>query len=385
MKDDETLAQFIETLCTTCRACANLISLVAETEECKKCANSRKRPLVPTATPPSSPVLAEKRGRQSKSATPTPTSPAEKPPVIKQEAGVKTQATATKALLNATKEALNHNNNNNNNNNSNINNGSSAKPTIKTEPNGVTPTVASSGPAQPQSQAQALRQVRFQHHNNSTSSNNGTSNQDANSSNLDLSASNNTSSSSSSSSSSSTSSSSLAGGTANTSTIGKYLAPLVAEVHPEQMTAKSQSSYYKSPTTLSSSASFPSSVSTPFTASQSACPAAPAASAAKAATAPVAAAASTSYASTAITSPRHATPTSASCSHLRSQPIDWSIEEVIQYIESNDNSLAVHGDLFRKHVSICNVSSQIFTLLMRISLRIGRKSMGKLYCYLTQK
>nr|1PK1_B Chain B, Sex comb on midleg CG9495-PA [Drosophila melanogaster]1PK1_D Chain D, Sex comb on midleg CG9495-PA [Drosophila melanogaster] len=36
-------------------------------------------------------------------------------------------------------------------------------------------------------------------------------------------------------------------------------------------------------------------------------------------------------------------------SHLRSQPIDWTIEEVIQYIESNDNSLAVHGDLFRKH------------------------------------
>lgn len=356
MKDDESLAQFIETLCTTCRACANLISLVAETEECKKCANSRKRSLVHTATPPSSPVLAEKRGRQSKSATPTPTSPAEKPPIIKQEAGVKSQATATKALLNATKEALNHNNNNNNNNNSNINNGSSAKPIIKTEPNGITPTVASSGPAQPQSQAQALRQVRFQHHN-STNSNNGTCNQDANSSNLDLSASNNTSSSSSSSSSSSTSSSSLAGGTANTSTIGKYLAPLVAEVHPEQLTAKSQNSYYKSPTTLSSSASFPSSVSTPFTASQSACPAAPAASAAKAATAPVAAAASTSYASTAITSPRHATPTSASCSHLRSQPIDWSIEEVIQYIESNDNSLAVHGDLFRKHVSIYYDSS----------------------------
>lgn len=357
MKDDESLAQFIETLCTTCRACANLISLVAETEECKKCANSRKRQLVHTATPPSSPVLSEKRGRQSKSATPTPTSPAEKPPVIKQEAGVKpSQATATKALLNATKEAINHNNNNNNNINnssSNSNNGSSAKLTIKTEPNGVAPTVASSAAAQPQSQAQALRQVRFHHNNNSTSgNNNGTCNQDVNSSNVDSSAnSNNTSSSSSSSSSSSTSSSSLAGGTANTSTIGKYLAPLVAEVHPEQLTAKSQNTYYKSPTTLSSSASFPSSVSTPFTASQSACPAAPAASAAKAATAPVAAAASTSYASTAITSPRHATPTSASCSHLRSQPIDWSIEEVIQYIESNDNSLAVHGDLFRKHVS----------------------------------
>ncbi|KAM8703615.1 hypothetical protein ACLKA7_008267 [Drosophila subpalustris] len=369
MKDDESLAQFIRTLCTTCKACVNFISLVPETEECKKCANSRKRQLVQTATPPSSPVLAEKRNRQSKSATPTPTSPAEKPVVIKQEAGVKaqqTQPTAKVASTKASKEEVNHNNNNNNNNNnsSSSNIGNSSKPNIKTEPNGVTPTAASTGTGQTQSQssnqsqAQALRKVRFQHHNNnnnnSVSTNNGNCTQEQpsnNSNNLDSSpASSNNSTSSTTSSSSSSSSTSLAGGTANTSAIGKYLAPLVAEVHPEQLTAKSPISYYKSPTTLSSSASFPSSVSTPFTASQSACSAAPAASAAKAATAPVAAAASSSYGGTAITSPHStSTSTTASCSHLRAQPIDWSIEEVIQYIESNDNSLAVHGDLFRKH------------------------------------
>ncbi|KAH8403970.1 hypothetical protein KR215_007286 [Drosophila sulfurigaster] len=358
MKDDESLAQFIKTLCTTCKACVNFISLVPETEECKKCATSRKRQLAQTATPPSSPVLAEKRGRQSKSATPTPTSPAEKPLIIKQEAGVKQQQAASKAQAKTSKEAVNHNNNNKSNNNNNSSSSNNGKVNIKTEPNGVPPTVAAAATVpsqtqsqslpqtqshsqpQSQSQAQALRKVRFQHMNN-----NGNCNQEASGNNSDSSP---PSSNTSTSSSSSSSSSSLAGGTANTSAIGKYLAPLVAEVHPEQLTAKAPSGYYKSPTTLSSSASFPSSVSTPFTASQSACSAAPAASAAKAATAPVATAASSSYGGAAITSP-HSTPTSASCSHLRAQPIDWSIEEVIQYIESNDNSLAVHGDLFRKH------------------------------------
>lgn len=34
---------------------------------------------------------------------------------------------------------------------------------------------------------------------------------------------------------------------------------------------------------------------------------------------------------------------------LKNQPANWSIEEVIQFIESNDLALAVHADLFRKH------------------------------------
>lgn len=42
--------------------------------------------------------------------------------------------------------------------------------------------------------------------------------------------------------------------------------------------------------------------------------------------------------------------TGAALPPLRAQPGDWTIEEVIQFIESNDSSLAVHGDLFRKHV-----------------------------------
>jgi hypothetical protein len=31
---------------------------------------------------------------------------------------------------------------------------------------------------------------------------------------------------------------------------------------------------------------------------------------------------------------------------------DWKIEDVIQYISTADNSLAVHADLFRRHVSL---------------------------------
>ncbi|XP_036674253.3 polycomb protein Scm [Drosophila suzukii] len=333
MKDDESLAQFIETLCTTCRACANLISLVHETEECKKCANSRKRTLTQSATPPSSPVLADKRNRQSTAAT---TPPSEK--IIKQEVGAKSPVESKpKTPTNNGKEPTNHQSSHSLNNNS-ASKPSSTKVVIKTEPNGVT--------AQTSSTTQALRKVRFQHHANSNSIvANG---------NPDASQTTPVSSSHCSSSSSTSSTTSLAGGSANTSSIGKYLAPLVAEVHPEQVNVKPSNSYYKSPTTLSSSASLPTSVSTPFTGCQSASSTALAAggvTAAKAATAPAGAAAtaaaSTSY--TAITSPL-STPTSASAnSHLRSQPIDWTIEEVIQYIESNDNSLAVHGDLFRKH------------------------------------
>lgn len=32
-------------------------------------------------------------------------------------------------------------------------------------------------------------------------------------------------------------------------------------------------------------------------------------------------------------------------------PNEWSIEDVIQYISGTDSALAVHADLFRKHVS----------------------------------
>ncbi|EDX13591.1 GD20776 [Drosophila simulans] len=336
MKDDESLAQFIETLCTTCRACANLISLVHETEECKKCANSRKRQLTQSATPPSSPVLADKRNRQSNSAT---TSPSEKN--VKQEVGVKSpvESKSKNSTNNGKEPASQQNSNHSLNNNNNSASKSSNKVVIKSEPNGAN--------AQTSSTTQALRKVRFQHHANANTNSSATNGNQETSQTTHVSTSH-------CSSSSTSSSTSLAGGSANTSTIGKYLAPLVAEVHPEQANVKPSNSYYKSPTTLSSSASLPTSVSTPFTGCHSASSTALAAggvTAAKAATAPAGAAAtagaSPSY--TAITSPV-STPTSALAnSHLRSQPIDWTIEEVIQYIESNDNSLAVHGDLFRKH------------------------------------
>lgn len=65
MKDDESLAQFIETLCTTCRACPNLISLLPDTEDCEKCTHSKKRQISQTSTPPTSPVIPEKRKPQT--------------------------------------------------------------------------------------------------------------------------------------------------------------------------------------------------------------------------------------------------------------------------------------------------------------------------------
>jgi len=305
-------------------------------------------------------VLADKRNRQSTTAT---TPPSEK--IIKQEVGAKSPVESKqKTPTNNGKEPTNHQSSHSLNNNS-ASKPSSTKVVIKTEPNGVT--------AQTSSTTQALRKVRFQHHANSNSIvANG---------NPDASQTTPVSSSHCSSSSSTSSTTSLAGGSANTSSIGKYLAPLVAEVHPEQVNVKPSNSYYKSPTTLSSSASLPTSVSTPFTGCQSASSTALAAggvTAAKAATAPAGAAAtaaaSTSY--TAITSPL-STPTSASAnSHLRSQPIDWTIEEVIQYIESNDNSLAVHGDLFRKHVC----SQNTFNFQRSIyDIFVFRKSMVKLY------
>lgn len=58
MKDDECLAQFIETLCTTCRACSNLISLSPDTENCEKCLNSSKKRARADSV---SPIVPEKR------------------------------------------------------------------------------------------------------------------------------------------------------------------------------------------------------------------------------------------------------------------------------------------------------------------------------------
>lgn len=42
---------------------------------------------------------------------------------------------------------------------------------------------------------------------------------------------------------------------------------------------------------------------------------------------------------------------------------EWSIEDVIQYISSTDPALAVHAELFRKHVSICSSCNRYITLL----------------------
>ncbi|XP_018797839.1 PREDICTED: polycomb protein Scm [Bactrocera latifrons] len=296
MRDDDSLAQFIETLCTTCRACPNLISLVPATEECDKCVITKKRLLSTNSTPPTSPVIPEKRKTLGLLS--------DKPHAIKQELPTSTttsshivdsssapvMVTVGGSIPKADAELK-----------LSINNNNLLPVQIKVEPNtNGTSTIAS--------QTHSLRQIRLHHLNNPEESKQ---------------ISNNTSTS-----------------TSSTNSNVKYLAPLVAEVHPEQSSVVNTvigSSTYKSPSTLSSSASLPTSVSTPFSGLQSASSTASAA----AGTIVLSAAAPPTSAASAMSS--------ASLPPLRSHPGDWSIEEVIQFIESNDTSLAVHGDLFRKH------------------------------------
>ncbi|XP_017473545.1 PREDICTED: polycomb protein Scm [Rhagoletis zephyria] len=295
MRDDDSLAQFIETLCTTCRACPNLISLVPATEECEKCAMAKKRQLSQNSTPPTSPVIPEKRKALGLLS--------EKSHIIKQE--MPTSTTTLSHVVDSSsapvmvavgasipKPDADHK--------LSINNNNLVPVQIKVEPNTNGTSTAS--------QAQSLRQIRLHHLNNQDDSKQIpiTTSSVANSSNSNA----------------------------------KYLAPLVAEVHPEQSSVVNTvlgSSTYKSPSTLSSSASLPTSVSTPFSGSQSA--SSTAAAAAGAVVFPPAAPPAASASSL----------NSASLPSIRSHPGDWSIEEVIQFIESNDSTLAVHGDLFRKH------------------------------------
>lgn len=298
MRDDDSLAQFIETLCTTCRACPNLISLVPATEECDKCVITKKRLLSTNSTPPTSPVIPEKRKTLGLLS--------DKPHAIKQE--IPTSTTTSSHVVDSSSAPvmvavggsipkvdaelkLSINNNN------------LLPVQIKVEPNtnGTSTTIAS--------QAHSLRQIRLHHLNNQDESKqvSNTTSTAASSTNSNV----------------------------------KYLAPLVAEVHPEQSGVVNTvigSSTYKSPSTLSSSASLPTSVSTPFSGSQSASSTASAAGG----TIVLSAAVPPTSAASAMNS--------ASLPPLRSHPGDWSIEEVIQFIESNDSTLAVHGDLFRKHV-----------------------------------
>lgn len=296
MRDDDSLAQFIETLCTTCRACPNLISLVPATEECDKCVITKKRLLSTNSTPPTSPVIPEKRKTLGLLS--------DKPHAIKQE--IPTSTTTSSHVVDSSsapvmvavgssipKADAEHK--------LSINNNNLLPVQIKVEPN-------TNGTSTITSQAHSLRQIRLHHLNNQDESKqiSNTTSTAASSTNSNV----------------------------------KYLAPLVAEVHPEQSSVVNTvigSSTYKSPSTLSSSASLPTSVSTPFSGSQS--------------TSSTASAAGGTIVLSAAAPPTSAASTmsSASLPPLRSHPGDWSIEEVIQFIESNDSTLAVHGDLFRKH------------------------------------
>ncbi|KAI8118173.1 Polycomb protein Scm [Lucilia cuprina] len=419
MKDDESLAQFIETLCTTCRACPNLISLSPDTEDCEKCANTKKRQLAQTGDC-SSAAVPEKRSKTPASAekinikqevatstttantsvdnfgntsnstqatsttTPTVSTTSSSLSSSSSSSSLTSSLSTTKANLNnainqqsqhtgvstlkqqqqqqqqhqanhtiitsSSSSSINNNNStpvsgtaimstsNGTTSNSINNNNILSNVHIKTEPN-----INNTNGIQTASPVQALRQIRIHHLSGNIGSNISTVTGTTSTTTMVV----------------NSHSDEQKHSTLTSNSNFKYLAPLVAEVHPEQSnitaaTAAAASTTYKSPSTLSSTASLPTSVSTPFCASQSA------SSTAAAATAVIPSTSST-YGPSTVTIPiQHVVnaangavsgvvATSAALPPLRSHPGDWSIEEVIQFIESNDSSLAVHGDLFRKH------------------------------------
>ncbi|XP_037952047.1 polycomb protein Scm-like [Teleopsis dalmanni] len=285
-KDDESLAQFIQTLCATCRACPNLISLTATTEECEKCINNKKKhnPI----TPPISPALPEKRK------------------AIKVENVEKVTSSST------------------------VNNGAAndaeSKPAEKKLKIDVKFNVNGTN-KQANSPVQVLRPMRHLHTNqqddmksttNSTNNSNQTTTNPITTNQL----------------------------TSNHNSNVKYMAPLVAEVHPEQSnTATNSTSSYKSPSVLSSSASLPTSVATPFSASQSGTSTAVVAN-------PVTAVQATTTTAGTSTMTTTLTP-------LRTHPGEWSTDDVIYFLRTNDDSLVKYADLFRKH----EIDGKAFMLL----------------------
>lgn len=60
----------------------------------------------------------------------------------------------------------------------------------------------------------------------------------------------------------------------------------------------------------------------------------------------------------------------------KSAASEWTIEEVIQYIAATDPTLAIHADLFRKHVSEDEKDLEPFLIFSRFS----RKSMERHFC-----
>lgn len=58
---------------------------------------------------------------------------------------------------------------------------------------------------------------------------------------------------------------------------------------------------------------------------------------------------------------------------------EWTIEEVIQYIAATDPTLAIHADLFRKHVSSIYISLpsiQNKTIIKSLSSLLGNRWKG---------
>lgn len=330
MKDDESLATFIETLCSTCRACPNLISLVADTEECEKCSQNHKRRHASQSPPP----VAEKRKYHSEKHH------TDKHSLEKHHSEKNNSADSDKHHHQHRHHASNNNG-------------------IKDSTNSTSSTSSSVS-------ASASASVSA-------------------SASASLSLSSNTSSSSSNSSNNvtiapvvptikieNTTTSSRSTTELLSPTNAKFHSPLVAEVHPEQSNVSYNSNTsankinHNSTTQVTTTttsmattqqphapqiggASNKMSMASPSAASMAAVSSAVTPTSSSSSASASAVASMNALTSAAIGSSATAITPVAATPPLRTHPGDWSIEEVIQFIETNDISLAVHGDLFRKH------------------------------------
>jgi hypothetical protein len=68
-----------------------------------------------------------------------------------------------------------------------------------------------------------------------------------------------------------------------------------------------------------------------------------------------------------------------------SDPVDWSVDDVMRYLISVDSALTIHTELFKKHVISLIIVFNIFSMLMNYFLSLFfRKLMVKLCCFLLQ-
>ncbi|XP_055902326.1 polycomb protein Scm [Eupeodes corollae] len=308
MKDDESLATFIETLCSTCRACPNLISLVADTEECEKCSQSHKRRHASQSPPP----VAEKRKHHSEKHH------SEKHHSDKHHSD-KHHSDKHHSADGEKHHHRHHHSSNNSSRKDSTNSTSSSStsssvasnitiapvvPTIKIENTATSRSVELLSPTNAKFHSPLVAEVHPEQSIVYNNNNNNNNNNKMNNSNHNATV---------------------------TTTTTSTAAPHAPQICGNSVGGGGNSKMSMASPSAASMAAVSSAV-TPTSSSSSA-----------------SAVASMNVLTSAAIASSAAATTPVAQTPLKTHPGDWSIEEVIQFIETNDISLAVHGDLFRKH------------------------------------